>query len=236
MLVTKVLSPNNVCIQKSKRSNPQVVHVDKLKLCREITPRTWLDKDESSDEEQEDDPCLPANDDDISDQLIMPVVGDGTIDDQKTDEHSLKPDQTATPDSGPTVKTEHVLDDDDGQSVRPKRTLKPPDHLRDFIVDRIPQADTVAEAGSPSTANQTPTDLEQLLTPEQADRLLHPWEAHAVWFRNAEQALYTAASFVFPAVNDGAGALWMRAHGGSRLGRGIAVRDGSLLSFIFLLR
>ena len=60
MLVTKVLSPTNVCIQKSKRSNPHVVHVDKLKPCRGITRRSWLDKDESSDEEHEDDHGLPA--------------------------------------------------------------------------------------------------------------------------------------------------------------------------------
>ena len=60
MLVTKVLSPTNVCNLKSKRTNPKVVRVDKLSPCRGITRRSWLDKDESFDEEQEDDPGLPA--------------------------------------------------------------------------------------------------------------------------------------------------------------------------------
>ena len=60
MLVTKVLSPTNFCIQKSKHSNSKVAHMDKLKSCRGVTPHSWLDNYESSDEEQEDDPGLPA--------------------------------------------------------------------------------------------------------------------------------------------------------------------------------
>ena len=39
MLATKVLSPTNVCIQKSRRANPQVVHIDKLKPCRAVPGR-----------------------------------------------------------------------------------------------------------------------------------------------------------------------------------------------------
>ena len=84
-----------------------------------------------------------AEDDNISDQPILSVDGDETIDGQKTDEHSLEPEQTATPDSGPMVETEHALDDDDGQPVRSRRTRKPPGHLQDFIIDRILQADIV---------------------------------------------------------------------------------------------
>ena len=56
--------------------------------------------------------------------------GNEKIDDQKTDEHSLDLEQTETPDSGPMLETEHVLDDNDGQPVRAKRTRKPPGHLR----------------------------------------------------------------------------------------------------------
>ena len=130
----------------------------------------------------------------------MPVDGDGTIDCQKTDEHSLEPEQTASPDSGPTMEKEHVLDDD-GQLVRSKRTRKLPGHLRDFIIYRIQQVGLVIEARSSSTGDQTTTAPGQLLTPEQADRLLNPCEAHAVWFRDADQALHPTASFAFPAVN-----------------------------------
>ena len=60
MLVTKVISPTNVCIQKHRRSKPQIVHVSKLKPCKGITPCSWLGQSESTDEEPEDDPGLSA--------------------------------------------------------------------------------------------------------------------------------------------------------------------------------
>ena len=105
---------------------------------------------------------------------------DETIDGQKTDEHSLELEETATPDSRPTVKTKHVLDDDDRLPVRPKRTRKPPGHLRDVIVGRVPMAGLATEARSPSKGDQTPTAPGQLLTPKQADRLLNPWGTRAI--------------------------------------------------------
>ena len=62
MLVTRVLSPTNVCIQKGRRSNPQVVHVDKLKPYRGVPSESWLgDEHESSDDDESmEDPGLPA--------------------------------------------------------------------------------------------------------------------------------------------------------------------------------
>jgi len=41
-LIVKVIAPCNCVIQKSKRSKPQVVHGDKLKLCYADTPVSWL--------------------------------------------------------------------------------------------------------------------------------------------------------------------------------------------------
>ena len=70
--------------------------------------------------------------------------------------------------------------EEDGQPVPPKRTRKPPGHLRDFIVDRIQQAGLVTVARFPSTRDQTPKAPGQLLTPEQCDGLLKPCKAHAV--------------------------------------------------------
>ena len=62
MLVTRLLSSTNVCIQKSRRAKPQVVHVDKLKPCRGVTPTSWLDQepDSSDDDGAVEDPGLPA--------------------------------------------------------------------------------------------------------------------------------------------------------------------------------
>ena len=40
--MTKVLPPCDYVIQKTKRSAPQVVHGDKLKLCHSDTPASWL--------------------------------------------------------------------------------------------------------------------------------------------------------------------------------------------------
>ena len=38
------MGPVNVKIQLSRRSQPFIVHVDKLKLCLSETPRSWLDE------------------------------------------------------------------------------------------------------------------------------------------------------------------------------------------------
>ena len=166
--------------------------MDKFKPCRGITPRSWLDKNESSVEEQKDDPGLPARLGETqrrsrTNQIISCPLTGMTIDGQKMDENSLDPEQTATLDSGLTMETDHTIDDDNGQPVRPKRTRKPPSHLRHFIVDRVQQTGLVSEAGS-STSDQTLPVSERLLKAGQTDVLLNPWEAHAVWFRDADQA------------------------------------------------
>ena len=42
MLITKILGPVNVLVQKSSRAKGQVIHIDKLKRCQGDTPRSWL--------------------------------------------------------------------------------------------------------------------------------------------------------------------------------------------------
>ena len=42
IVVTKVIPPTNVCIQKHRRSQPKIVHVNILKACKGITPCSWL--------------------------------------------------------------------------------------------------------------------------------------------------------------------------------------------------
>ena len=42
MLITKILGPVNVLVQKGPRAKGQVIHLDKLKRCEGSTPRSWL--------------------------------------------------------------------------------------------------------------------------------------------------------------------------------------------------
>ena len=42
MLITKILGPVNVLVQKGPRAKGQVIHLDKLKRCEGNTPRSWL--------------------------------------------------------------------------------------------------------------------------------------------------------------------------------------------------
>ena len=58
MLIVDVISATNVKIQKSRNSPSQVVHVDKLKVCRGETPTFWLlvDMDDNTATASEDDP------------------------------------------------------------------------------------------------------------------------------------------------------------------------------------
>jgi len=41
-LITKLIGTSNAVLQKSCRSKPFVVHLDKLKLCLGVTPESWL--------------------------------------------------------------------------------------------------------------------------------------------------------------------------------------------------
>ena len=42
MLVVEVVSATNVRIQRNRRSKSMLVHVDKLKLCKDDMPKAWL--------------------------------------------------------------------------------------------------------------------------------------------------------------------------------------------------
>ena len=58
MLIVDVISATNVKLQKSCSSPSQVVYVDKLKVCRGETPKSWLpvDMDENPATASEDEP------------------------------------------------------------------------------------------------------------------------------------------------------------------------------------
>jgi hypothetical protein len=52
-LVIREIGPVNYVIQKSQRSQPFVVHADKLKRCFSATPKTWLRNNDQADLESE---------------------------------------------------------------------------------------------------------------------------------------------------------------------------------------
>ena len=58
MLTVDIISATNVKIQKSRNSPSQVVHMDKLKVCRGETPTSWLliDMDDNTARASEDAP------------------------------------------------------------------------------------------------------------------------------------------------------------------------------------
>jgi len=48
-LITRLIEPVNCVLQKSAKSKPFVVHLDKVKKCYGLTPRSWLDSESLSD-------------------------------------------------------------------------------------------------------------------------------------------------------------------------------------------
>ena len=47
MLIEKVINAVNYVVRRSRRAQPLIVHVDKMKRCLEVSPPSWLEKDQS---------------------------------------------------------------------------------------------------------------------------------------------------------------------------------------------
>ena len=140
MLIVDNVFATNVKIHKSRNGQSQVVHVDKLKVCRWETPSSWLFIDDGAED------VVAASEDEGVDEL---TPGDGTgnglpgpMDGKQYDER-------------PTGSTSGQLDDastgnenEDGvSSSRPTRQRQPPAYLRDYLR-------TVRE-----TARYSPTEI-----------------------------------------------------------------------------
>ena len=102
-MVTKVLSPSDYVIQKTKKSAPQVVHGDKLKICHCDTPTSWLresQKDEETTTDAIDDVIVDTADKTTqstspndSYDIIDDVTGDDSmhdVTDAETDESDVE--------------------------------------------------------------------------------------------------------------------------------------------------
>ena len=99
MLIVEVISATNVKTRKSGKSPSQVVHVDKLKVCREETPKSWLpvdlddntataSEDEPEDGEIQDEGAVDDQPNEMNDALIVDEsagASSGQLDDQIAD-------------------------------------------------------------------------------------------------------------------------------------------------------
>jgi len=47
LLIEKVINAVNYVVRRSRRAQPLIVHVDKMKRCLEVSPPSWLEKDQS---------------------------------------------------------------------------------------------------------------------------------------------------------------------------------------------
>jgi transposase InsO family protein len=128
-LITQVLGPVNVRIQGSKRSQPFVVHIDKLKRCLGTTPDSWLVNgnevapevpvsqpfavENSAPEDEMDITEPPAEpDDDPSTEVNMEATKPKTM---VNDEISQPPENELSP-----------------KEQRPRRMVRRPQYLNDY--------------------------------------------------------------------------------------------------------
>jgi len=119
-LVTGVMGPVNVRLQQSKRSQPLISHIDKLKLCLGDTPASWLTV---GDEEEVREPInIQA--------LYQPEVdGGGPADELLLEDIRLveQPEETI-------VEERIVGEAVNPENGRPKRAVRRPAYLKDFDV------------------------------------------------------------------------------------------------------
>ena len=115
-MVIKEVGPVNVVIQQSRRSKPFVVHVDKLKPCLAETPPSWLTDDNTM--------SLEKNPDDGPDPVEFAELL-GLVDAEVTE-----PVPGVVEDA---VQRTDPEDLDEKMSSRPRRIVRRPRHLADFV-------------------------------------------------------------------------------------------------------
>jgi hypothetical protein len=115
-LIVKELGPVNYVIQLSKRSQPIVVHVDKLKSCLGETPESWLLEDRTEEE-----------------KLVGPTIED------LTELFQVEPETVGVPlernvRKEPDLTQDQANIEDPTVDSRPKRARFKPSYLNDFVV------------------------------------------------------------------------------------------------------
>ena len=115
-LIVKTIPPCDYVIQKSKRSTPIVVHGNKLKLCRGLTPDSWLRPETATDIE---DDRAGRNDTDM-----QPGTSEGYIENVSSGADKPARRRLSCPSDGDRLE--------EFCEVRPKRQKKSPKWLEDY--------------------------------------------------------------------------------------------------------
>jgi hypothetical protein len=125
-LVVKELGPVNVMLQQTRKSQPFVTHIDKVKACLGVTPESWLNEvNENAKEENE---------------ISGPSIADLEEIFKVTEGEDLFP----TVDVIDTVENDVVHDEAEVVShakglcaIRPRREIRRPTRLKDFCCNTV---------------------------------------------------------------------------------------------------
>ena len=146
MLIIDAISATNVKIQKSCNSLSQVVHVDKLKVCRGEIPKSWLSvemdnntatasEDEPEDGENQDDGVVDDQPNELDYALVVDELAgssscqsDDEIADGNGDNDGRQPEQLVENTAGDQAVVEAEV-----TSSRPTRQRQPPAYLREYV-------------------------------------------------------------------------------------------------------
>ena len=121
-LITEVIGPVNVRLQASKRAQPFITHIDKLKLCLGETPNNWLSTGNQEAVDTEDE--MPG----LTDVRFLREPEENetvitTVNEQLNLEIEELPQSAITTEEAEQSQVES----------RPRRETRRPSHLRDFV-------------------------------------------------------------------------------------------------------
>ena len=73
-LIEKVINAVNYVVRRSKRAQPIIVHVDKIKKCLGATPPSWLESEQEENQSVVDE-CEPNNSEPMDAESVEPTTG-----------------------------------------------------------------------------------------------------------------------------------------------------------------
>ena len=130
-LVTQVMGPVNVKIQLSRRAQPFIVHVDKLKLCLGETPNSWLS--EPPEEGQSPAGFELQTEEDVRETLPKVLEESENELDEERIEDVNSPNDTAPEVEGILMPESEVLVEEEGLPQRPSREKRRPQKLTGYV-------------------------------------------------------------------------------------------------------
>ena len=150
-LVTKVMGPVNVKLQASKRSQPFIVHIDKLKQCLAPCPESWLAEEEDEggfslpvqpveDFQQLNVEDNPEFEEEVCDVSQPTTTADGREDNEtmvKVPVIEMNSEQKDSVESSQRPASAEAQLSEQTVAVRPRRVVRRPDYLKDYATWRV---------------------------------------------------------------------------------------------------